>query len=136
MNKQIKTLMVCALLFSAGISLSACGSNSPAPDISQTPTTQSGPIDPSQASNYLGQYETVRFTVGYTFTDSAGTEFLDQYQNYTSGFVVTIFSSDLGNFNVDPASTYLGQTIDVSGVVTTYNGYVEILNPTNISVVN
>jgi len=90
----------------------------------------------SQASNYLNQVETVRVHIAYTYTDSAGTEFLDQYVNYASGFVVCIFSSDLFNFAADPASTYGGSTIDVTGLVTTYNGYVEILNPTNITTVS
>jgi len=89
-----------------------------------------------QAIGHLGQYETVRFKVGYTDTDNNGTEFLDQYKNYTSGFVVCIFSSDLSNYSSDPASTYLGETVDVSGMVTTYDGYIEMLNPVRIAAVS
>lgn len=100
-----------------------------------TTTTGLAYIPAPQAVNHLNQFETVRVNIAYTFTDSAGTEFLDQYANYTSGFVVCIFSSDLANFPVNPATAYWGSTIDVTGLVTTYNGYVEILNPSRIQVV-
>jgi hypothetical protein len=91
-------------------------------------------ITAAEAPSFLGETKTVRFHVGYTYTDSDGTEFLDQYQNYSSGFIVTIFASDLAHFSVDPASTYGGDTVDVTGTISTYNGYCEILNPTSIAV--
>ena len=96
-------------------------------------TSSANYITAAQASGHVGQFETVRFTVGYTFTDSAGTEFLDQFQAYSTGFVVCIYSSDLGTFSVDPVTVYMGSTIDVTGMITTYNGYVEILNPNAIT---
>ena len=42
-------------------------------------------ITPSRAPEHIGQVETVRFRVGYTYTDANGTEFLDQYRDYASG---------------------------------------------------
>ena len=91
-------------------------------------------ISAVQARNYVGQYETVKFNVGYTYVDSNGTEFLDQYQNYQSGFVVTIFSEYLSGFTFDPATTCRSRTVEVSGYVSIYNGFVEILNPISIRV--
>jgi len=92
-------------------------------------------ITPAQVVNHLDQIETVRFTVGFTHVDYSGTEFLDQFQNYRSGFVVTIFRSNLQNYWADPATAYLGETIDVRGYVQQYDGYYEILNPISISAV-
>jgi len=65
-----------------------------------------GVLSPGQAPSHVGQVETVRFHVGYVYADANGTEFLDQYQDYASGFIVTIYASDLANFQNDPASTY------------------------------
>lgn len=92
-------------------------------------------IVPSQAIDHLGQIQTVRFDASSTHTDYSGTEFLDQFANYKSGFVVTIFQSNLQNYQFDPASKLLGKTIDVRGYIQLYNGYIEILNPISISVV-
>jgi hypothetical protein len=91
-----------------------------------------GAIYASQASNNVGQLKTVQFHVGYTYSDAEGTEFLDQYTNYQNGFVVTIYSSDVGQFPIDPALNYDNQTIDVTGVISIYDNYVEILNPSKI----
>ena len=99
-----------------------------------TTSVGSTSISAAQARNFVGQYETVKFNVGYTYVDSNGTEFLDQYQNYQSGFVVTIFSEYLSGFSFDPATTCLSQTVEVSGYVSVYNGFVEILNPASIRV--
>ena len=121
--------------------LAACGSSSPSAStttsssVNATTTTASPTpsyITPSEVPQHIGQVETVRFKVGYTYTDSSGTEFLDQYQDYTSGFIVTIFASSLGNYSVDPASTYLDTTVDVTGQISSYGGYDEILNPMSI----
>jgi hypothetical protein len=102
---------------------------------SNTPASKAS-ITPSQARRDVGRLETVQFHVGYTRTDGAGTEFLDQYQNYRLGFVVTIFSSDVGNFPQDPASTWQGHVVDVSGTISIYDGFTEILNPSSITAAN
>ena len=129
----IRRLLLPIVLVAAGISIGGCGSNTSI-DSSNNGTSNSY-ISAEEASSHIGQYETVRFNVGYTFTDSSGTEFLDQYQDYKSGFVVTMFTSNLSNYSVDPASTYLGSTVDVTGTISSYGGYVEILNPDKISLV-
>ena len=84
-------------------------------------------ISPSEAGSHLGTNQTVAFHVGYTYVDSNGTEFLDQYVNYTSGFVVVIFSDVVAQFQNDPASTYSNQNVAVSGTIQTYGGYYEIV---------
>ncbi len=103
---------------------------------STTTSTIHSYISAAQSSNFVGDVKTVRVHIAYTFTDSAGTEFLDQYTDYTSGFVVAIYSSDLSNFTVDPASALQGDTLDVTGQIAQYNGYFEILDPTSIQVVS
>jgi len=95
-----------------------------------------GVLSPSEAAHDIGTYQTVQFHVSRTYTDSSGTEFLDQFRNYSKGFVVTIFARYLGDFGVDPAATYLDSTIRVSGYLENYDGYLEILNPLNILQVN
>lgn len=130
---SMRKLISCSVLLS-GIFLSGCGVSTHATN--QKISDSSSYILPSDAYNHIGQYETVRLNVAYTFTDYAGTEFLDQYQNYATGFVVTIYTSDLSNFSVDPASTFEGSTVDVSGIISTYHGYVQILNPDSIVKVN
>ena len=94
-------------------------------------------ISPSQAWSHVGQTETVQYYVSYTGSSSAGTEFLDQYQNYTSGFITTIFASDVPSWPIDPGATYLDHTINVTGTITVYDGYVEIVayEPNQISIV-
>jgi hypothetical protein len=84
-------------------------------------------ISPSDAQSYVGAHKTVAFRVGYTDTDNAGTEFLDQYTNYKSGFVVVIFSSTVAAFQNDPASTYLNQNVAITGTIQIYDGYYEIV---------
>ena len=102
------------------------------PQTQSAPSLPSGAIYASQASNFVGQLKTVQFRVGYTYTDAEGTEFFDQCTNYQNGFVVTIYASDVGRFSIDPAFNYDNQTIDVTGTITVYDGYVEILNPERI----
>ena len=99
-----------------------------------TSTTALTYITPTEAWSRQGEFETVRVKIMYTYVDSADTEFLDQFTNYTSGFVVCIYASDVANFSLDPASSYQGDTIDVSGTISSYDGYLEILNPTSIVV--
>ena len=130
------TMTACSSQTSATPSGTSATTTRPTPT-TQPPTTtspQPSVISASDASSFIGQTKTVRFHVAYTHTDSAGTEFLDQDVDYTQGFIVTIFSSEVANFPTDPASTYDGQTIDVTGPISTYDGYTEILNPTRIQV--
>ena len=118
----------------------------PSPQVSVTTGPTSPPskgtfskaISPAQAWDHVGQTETVRYYVSYTGSSSAGTEFLDQYQNYTSGFITTIFANDVPSWPNDPGITYLDHTIIVTGTISVYNGYVEIIayTPSQILAVN
>src|SRR5665213_1871171 len=93
-EQAVRTSLAFVLILS-GIALSACGNDGPAKSIdTNSPTSRnSGTITAAQAWNHVGQLETVQFHVAYAFTDSAGTEFLDQKVDYTHGFVVTIYAS-------------------------------------------
>ena len=84
-------------------------------------------ISPSQAFRYVGTRKTVAFLSLYTYTDSAGTEFLDQKVDYTDGFVVLIPVADVSGFSFDPASTYRSTTISVTGTIQLYHEYAEII---------
>jgi hypothetical protein len=143
MRRAIPTIAAAAL---AAVIISACGSSPHEAVARQTTTTTTTPIAPtvpsgayiapSAARGDLGKTETVRFYVARTYTDADGTEFLDQCQNYASCFVDTIYASDVANFTSDPATTYLYDKVDVTGTISYYGGYYEILNPTNIQVVS
>jgi len=92
-------------------------------------------LTPSEAMAHLGSIQTVRFNVGYTYQDHNGTEFLDQYADYLSGFVVGIYPNYLYRFSFDPASFCLYRSVDVTGTLRWYRGFLEILNPLEITVV-
>ena len=139
---MLRNFVLASSLAASACLFAACSSSS----VSQSPatstppnTTASAPLDyisTDQVPAHNGQIETVRFRVARTYTTSAGTEFLDEKQDYTNGFVVTIFSSDTGRFEADPASTPIGSEVDVTGRIQKYDGYWEILNPSSIHVLN
>ncbi len=96
------------------------------------PTTTSaarGPkvISASEAWNAIGQQATVQYFVGYPYTSSAGNEFLNQEQNYLSGFTAVVYSDDISNFATDPLAEYGNTTVDVTGTITQYGGHPEMI---------
>jgi DNA/RNA endonuclease YhcR with UshA esterase domain len=117
------------LLLVAGCSTNTSGGSS-----NQLPY---GVISPKEAWSQIGKTETVRYHVSKTASSNSGTEFLDEKLNYKSGFVTVIFSNVLDRFPLDPAVKYEGKTIDVTGVIKRYGGYVEIqaFDPSQIHLV-
>lgn len=88
----------------------------------------------NEASNHEGESGCVDFHVGYVYESSRGNKFLDESQNYTSGFSVYI-PSDSSASNID-LNQYDGKNIEVTGEITNYNGAPEIIvtDPSQIKV--
>lgn len=78
-----------------------------------------------EASSHVGQTGCVDYHVGYTYETSAGTKFLDQYQDYSSGFVGYIPYNSSAEQDIN-LNDYNDKDIQVSGTIATYNGYTEI----------
>jgi hypothetical protein len=87
----------------------------------------------SQAANEIGQSGCVQFNVGYTFVSSAGNAYLDQYQNYSSGFEVWIPAGY--SFGSSATTQYANETIQVSGTISSYEGapQIEVTDPSQIT---
>lgn len=126
---------------SNGISTSTNSSNNTGSSTS-TPvastTTVSKPSAPTcytaaQAWNEEGQTGCVTMTVGYTYAASSGNDYLDQYQDYSSGVGVWIPSGY--SFGSSLLNKYSGQTINVSGTITQYDGApeIEVTSPSQIT---
>lgn len=96
------------------------------PKVSTIPTPYSGDCYSAEhATEHKNEDGCVDFSVGYTYESSAGNKFIDQYEDYKSGFIVYIPSSttasklDLNQFN--------GKDIRVSGQISDYYGSTEIV---------
>jgi hypothetical protein len=111
---------------------------------SQTPTTITGKwlgssanvVSYLQAANYVGQSKTVEGKIVRTYVSNKGTVFLDFHDPYQGYFQVTIFSSDVKNFQFSPASFYLNKEVRVTGTIELYQGAPEIIvhSPSQIEV--
>lgn len=128
------------VLFTASMVFLYLYSHSPAGEAVRTEPTgateqhQSG-LTAAQAWDHIGDKETVRFHVGYTASDNEGDEFLDQLQDYTSGFVVVVFRENTSAFQVDPVQAFGGRTVDVTGTISEYKGHPQVIvsSPSQIS---
>lgn len=94
---------------------------------SQTQTPQKGSVvDFREATNHIGEYATVRGRVDNVFTSSKGNTFLNFCPNYkTCPFSAVVFSSD--SYKFGNLKQYQGQTIEVTGLIKTYQGRAEII---------
>lgn len=89
-----------------------------------------------QAASYVGQSKTVEGTIVRTYVSTKGTVFLDFHDPYQGYFEVTIFASDVKNFQFSPASFYLNKEVRVTGTIELYQGAPEIIvhSPSQIEV--
>jgi len=137
-NKTFLGIIIGALIIGAFIYLSRSPASTPSPDQSYTPTEskssasqpetqQTGStIDFKEASSHIGEYATVRGRIDNVFTSSKGNVFLNYCKDYRScPFSVTIFQSD--SYKFGNLKQYEGRTIEVSGLVKTYQGRAEII---------
>jgi hypothetical protein len=84
-----------------------------------------GCYTPETVRKHYGENDCVDYNVGYTYETSAGTKFLDQLVDYTSGFVGYIpWDSAASGINL---SSLDGKDIKVTGLIQEYNGYPEII---------
>jgi len=96
--------------------------------------TSAGTIDYTDASKHIGQYASVRGTLIDSYTASSGTVFLDFCKSYKScPFSAVIFADDVSKFG--DLSHYDGQSVTITGTITSYQGNAEIVlsSPSQIS---
>jgi hypothetical protein len=107
-----------------------------APATTTTAAFECDVISAQDAARCDGRDATVSFFVQRTYTDSAGTEFLDSSRKYHYGFEVVIHMSDFANLNdCVPAVDCDGEEVSVDGPVTEFNGQAEIVDPDDVSIV-
>lgn len=97
-------------------------------------TAPAGTIDYTQASSHIGQYASVKGTLVDSHASKSGTVFLDFCSNYKScPFSAVIFASDVSKFG--DLSRYNGQSVTISGTISSYQGTAEIVlsDPSQIS---
>jgi len=89
-----------------------------------------------KAANHVGESKTVEGKIVRTYVSSKGTVFLDFHDPYQGYFEVTIFASDVKNFQFSPASFYLNKEVRVTGTIELYQGAPEIIvhSPSQIEV--
>ncbi len=93
-----------------------------------------GIIDYTQAAAHIGEYASVRGVLVTAYTSKSGTIFLDFCKNYkTCPFSGVIFADDAKKFG--DLSRYKGETIILTGKISSYQGRTEIVlsNPNQIS---
>ena len=93
-----------------------------------------GTIDYTEASAHIGDIASVRGTLVKAHTSSSGTVFLDFCANYkTCPFSGVVFADDAKQFG--DLSRYNGETITLTGKISSYQGKAEIVlsDPNQIS---
>ena len=88
------------------------------------------------APKEIGKDTCVEFYVENVVQVKNGNMYLDEKTDYKKGFFVTIFANNVHNFTVSPID-YKYKIIDVSGVITKYQGMPEIIvtDPSQIATV-
>ena len=85
-----------------------------------------GTIDYTEASTHIGDIASVRGTLVKAHTSSSGTIFLDFCANYkTCPFSGVVFADDAKQFG--DLSRYNGETITLTGKISSYQGKAEIV---------
>ncbi len=85
-----------------------------------------GPLDYTDAPNHLGDIASVRGTLVDAYTSASGTVFLDFCRSYrTCQFSGVIFADDAKKFG--DLSRYTGQTVILTGKISSYQGKAEIV---------
>lgn len=81
--------------------------------------------DYTDAPRHIGEYAFVRGTLRRVYTSASGTVFLDFCRNYrTCPFSAVIFSDNASKFH--DLSRYVGQSVTLSGTITSHRGRAEI----------
>jgi DNA/RNA endonuclease YhcR with UshA esterase domain len=109
----------------------------PPDQITQPTQTQNKCLTAQETWTHIGETTCVEFTVESPYQSSKGNVFLNEKQNYKTGFTVFIPSASVRNFNGNPVSLYGYKTIRVTGLLRTYQGHPEIIvnSPSQIVVI-
>jgi len=103
-----------------------------APAVAGTPAVVA--INYTDAKNHIGNTASVSGTIQSVYISSSGQVFFDYCKNYKNcPFSAVVFADDAKNFT--DISQYQGETITVTGPITSYNGTPEIVisSPSQIS---
>ena len=85
-----------------------------------------GTIDYAEALKHIGEYASVHGTLVEAYTSKSGTVFLDFCKSYkTCPFSGVIFADDVKKFG--DLSRYAGQTVTLTGKISSYQGKAEII---------
>jgi hypothetical protein len=85
-----------------------------------------GTIDYTEAPNHVGEYASVRGTLVEAYTSASGTVFLDFCKSYkTCTFSGVIFADDVKQFG--NLARYAGETVTLTGKISSYQGKAEIV---------
>lgn len=126
------------------VSLGSVPADEPAAPAATLERSSATMIGPAEALAHVGEKATVEFVVeGARKLDDKGVCFLNSLDDHRKegNFTVVIFRDTLARFAADgvanPAATFLGKTIRVSGVVSERSGQAQIVveTPTQIEVV-
>ncbi len=93
-----------------------------------------GIIDHTEASTHIGEHASVRGVLVTAYTSKNGTVFLDFCKSYkTCPFAGVIFADDAKKFG--DLSRYKGETVTLTGKISSYQGKAEIIlsDPSQIS---
>ena len=93
-----------------------------------------GTIDYTDAPAHIGEYASVRGTLVDSYVSASGTVFLDFCKNYkTCSFSGVIFADDAKKFG--DLSRYAGQTVTLTGKISSYKNKAEIVlsDPSQLS---
>lgn len=93
-------------------------------------------ITADESWSHIGEIRCVEYVVGNPSSSRSGNVFLNEKQNYSSGFTTTIFASARDRFG-DPVKEYGYRRIQVTGLIRLYQNHPEIIaeSPKQIVVV-
>lgn len=93
------------------------------PPLPPSDRNENGCYTPETVRNHYNETGCVEYTVGYVYETSAGTQFLDEKEDYQNGFVGYIpYNAEKLDIN-----SLLGKDIQVSGDIQEYKGYPQIV---------
>lgn len=132
-GKNIALFLTCfsivATVALVGFVIYFSGHKEPSSTQTSTESTMT-PIPPpecysaEEAGEHVGERDCVDFNVGYTYETSAGTKFIDQYENYSEGFQIYIPAGSSASSM--PLAQFDDKDIRVSGLIRDYNGATQI----------
>ena len=123
--KQTETILRIVIIVAVAILALWLFSSIASPAVKTITSKDSECYSAEAAEDYKGENGCVNFNVGYTYESSSGNKFIDQYEDYETGFIVYIpYNSPASKLSLDQ---FEGKNIKVSGDITDYYGATEII---------